>query len=193
MRKLLAGALALALLLAGCAGGPADQVLARYGDKEITRAAVDSYRRELAIADAQLAEGTDREIVDMILENVLLYEEAERRGCTAAQEEVDDWLAAVRTAYYDWPEEQGKQPIDEYCAEEGITAEEYFDRLAERLPGAISRLNVKNALAREYCEAHGLEYTTVDQPAEVQDYVRDYIDGLLAAHRDEIIYDRSVS
>ena len=192
MKKLLAGALALLLLLAGC-GGSADQVLARYGDKEITRAAVDSWRREFVIADAELAGSSDREIVDMILENLLLDEEAERRGCTATQEEVDDWLEAVRTAYYDWPEEQGRRTIDAYCAEAGLTAEEYFGRLAEQLPGTISRLNVKNAVAREYCEAHGLEFTTVNQPAEVQNYVRDYIDGLLAAHRDEIVYDRSVS
>ena len=194
MKKLMAGALVLMLLLAGCAGGgSADQVLARYGDKEITRAAVDSYRRELVIADAKLAGGTDREIIDILLENILLREEAERRGCAATQKEVDDWLAAVRMAYYDWPEEQGKEPIDEYCAEVGLTVEEYFDLLAEQLPGTISRLNVKNAVAREYCDAHGLEFTTVNQPAEVRDYVQDYIDDLLEAHRDEIVYDESVS
>ena len=194
MKRRMAGALALLLLLAGCAQtGPADQVLARYGDKEITRAAVDSYRRQLVIADAGLARGSDREIVDVILENILLYEEAERRGCTATQEEVDQWLEAVRMAYYDWPEEQGKQPIDEYCAEAGLTAEEYFDLLAEQLPRTISRINVKNAVAREYCEAYGLEFTTVNPPIEVRNYVQDYIDSLLAAHADEIVYDEAVS
>lgn len=100
-------------------------------------------------------------------------------------------MEAIKTSYYEnWG---GTEDIDEYCAYMEITVEEYFDTLAELLPRTLSRQNLKDAVGREYYEAHGIEFTKMNQPAEIQTYVQNYIDDLFLSHADEIVYDTSVS
>ncbi len=172
------------------------EVLARYKDYEITRSTVDDYLRQLNFLSGDTAEagnaGTgDREVIDLLLKNTILYEEAAARGCAATQEEVDEAMEAIKTSYYEnWG---GTEDIDEYCAYMEITVEEYFDTLAELLPRTLSRQNLKDAVGREYCEAHGIEFTKMNQPAEIQTYVQNYIDDLFRSHADEIVYDISVN
>ena len=172
------------------------EVLARYKDYEITRSAVDDYLRQMDYLIGDTADGGsvregDREIIDSMLKGTILYEEAAARGCTATQEDVDSAMEAIKTSYYEnWG---GTEDIDEYCAYMEITVEEYFDTLAELLPRTLSRQNLKDAVGREYCEAHGIEFTKMNQPAEIQTYVQNYIDDLFRSHAAEIVYDISVN
>ena len=172
------------------------EVLARYGAHEITRSAVDNYLRQMDYLIGDTADGGrsregDREIIDSMLKGTILYEEAVARGCAATQEEADEAMEAIKTSYYEnWG---GTEDVDEYCAYMEITVEEYFDTLAELLPRTLSRQNLKDAVGREYCEAHGIEFTKTNQPAEIQTYVQNYIDDLFLSHADEIVYDISVN
>lgn len=171
-------------------------VVARYRDHEVMRATVEYYRKMDALSESTAADGGsaregDREIIDSMLKGTILYEEAVARGYAATQEEVDETMEAIKTAYYEnW---SGAENIDEYCAGAGITVEEYFDLLTEQMPRTISRQKLKDAVGREYCEAHGIEFTKMNQPAEIQTYVQNYIDDLFLSHADEIVYDTSVS
>ena len=70
----------------------------------------------------------------------------------------------------------------------GITTEQYFDTVAEQLPRVMLRQRLRDTLGQEYCQQHRLEFTKVNPPEQMTEYVDQYLDGLLQAHRSEIKY-----
>ena len=155
-------------------------VLAEYHGHEVSRAMVD-YQQKLA------GGRSEREIVDTILRGYMMVEEAEARGLAATQEEIDEMVEAPRQAYESG--EMGENNVlDEYCAGLGITIEEYFAQLREQAPETLAHAKLRDALAREYCEAHGLEYRPGAQPDEVNAAVEAELDKLFEAHKGEIVY-----
>ena len=63
-----------------------------------------------------------------------------------------------------------------------------FDTVAEQLPRRMLRQRLRDTLGQEYCQQHGLEFTKVNPPEQMTEYVEQYLDGLLQAHRSEIKY-----
>lgn len=89
-----------------------DVVMAVYKEKTVMKSVVE-YQRKAQEALAGKPEGTgssDREIVDDILKNVILQEEAEQRGLMPTEEEVEQYLQETVYAAYAMPE--GKEGID---------------------------------------------------------------------------------
>ena len=115
-----------------------------------------------------------------------LLDEAEQRGLSVTQEEVDAELAGQRKNYEEY--EEVRSYIDDYCTKMGITTEQYFDTVAEQLPRVMLRQRLRDTLGQEYCQQHGLEFTKVNPPEQMTGYVEQYLDGLLQAHRSEIKY-----
>ncbi len=155
-------------------------LLAEYHGHEVTRAVVD-YRKKMGET------GSDREIVNTVLRGYMMVEEAEVRGLAATQEEIDEMVEAPRRAYESG--EMGENnALDEYCAGLGITIEEYFAQLREQAPENLAHAKLRDALAREYCEEHGLEYRLGAQPDEVNAAVEAALNALFEAHKAEIVY-----
>lgn len=147
------------------------------------------YQKQTQAALAGSASGetvSDREIVDDILKNVILLEEAENRGLTPSTEEVEQYLQETVYAAYELPE--GKEGIDAYCANAGITYDEYVDDQRAQAPKILAKWNLKEAIAKEYCQNHGLTYDRLNPPQEALDAVEEYLSSLLDEHKDDIIY-----
>lgn len=105
------------------------------------------------------------------------------RGLYPSQEEIDNLLESTRVAY---SFEDGKKQMDEFFVSAGITLEEYLDILAERAPRMLAKQELRDELDREYCAANGLEFTKVNPPAGMNDYVDQRIDELLESEMNSI-------
>jgi len=153
-------------------------VLAVYKDQTVLRSVVDYQKQtQAALAGVDPATLSDREVVDDLLKNALLLEEAEARGLTPTQEEIEQYLQeTVYTAY------------DNYCASAGISFEEYVADLRGQAPRFLAKAKLKEVVMEEYCQAHGLPYDRMNPPQEAQEAVEAYQDQLLADHQGEITY-----
>lgn len=164
-----------------------DPVLAVYKDQTVLRSVVDYQKQtQAALAGVDPAALSDQEVVDDLLKNALLLEEAEARGLTPTQEEIEQYLQETVYTAYALPE--GKEQIDTYCASAGISLEEYVADLREQAPRFLARAKLKEAVMEEYCQAHGLPYDPMTPPQEAQAAVEAYQDQLLADHQGEITY-----
>lgn len=165
-----------------------DTVAATYKEEKVMMSVVE-YQKQTQAALAGSASGetvSDREIVDDILKNVILLEEAENRGLTPSTEEVEQYLQETVYAAYELPE--GKEGIDAYCANAGITYDEYVDDQRAQAPKILAKWNLKETIAKEYCQNHGLTYDRLNPPQEALDAVEEYLSSLLDEHKDDIIY-----
>lgn len=169
-------------LFAGC--GSKDPVLAKYKDTEITRSLVDHWKE----VKRQLGGGavSDKDMVDEILVNTIMLDEAESRGLSVTQEEIDAMLQSQHDNYDAF--EEIRTIIDDYCKEQDMTTEQYFAVLEEQIPRSILRQKLRDALGEEYCAEHGLTFTKVNPPQEMTDYVDAYLDGLLDTYSAYITY-----
>ena len=165
----------------------APTVYAKYGDIIITADWVD-YNRKMNILRGDAAaekHKTDFDIVNRIIENEILFEEAKRRGLSATEEEINAMVNGAIGAY-SLPE--GKEMIDAYLKGAGITFEEYLAMLREQAPRTIARQKLKDAIGREYCEAHGLEFTKMNPPAEMVAAQEAFIQKLFEENKHKIEY-----
>ena len=176
----------LLLFLTACQKQTADDpVVASYKDTQITQSEV-AYEKQNLIGTTGNEAVSDADALDRILLNLIMLDEAEQRGLSVTQEEVDAELAGQRKNYKDY--EEVRTYVDDYCAKMGITTEQYFDTVAEQLPRRMLRQMLRDALGQEYCAQHGLEFTKVNPPEQMTEYVDQYLDDLLEAHRAEIKY-----
>lgn len=116
-----------------------DVVMAVYKEKTVMKSVVE-YQRKAQEALAGKPEGTgssDREIVDDILKNVILQEEAEQRGLMPTEEEVEQYLQETVYAAYAMPE--GKEGIDAYCASAGITLRRICGKFARSSAQSVGK------------------------------------------------------
>ena len=170
-------------LFAGC-GSSKDPVLATYKDTEITRSLVDHWKEVKRQFGG--AEVSDKEAVDELLINNIMLDEAETRGLSVSQEEIDAMLQSQHDNYENY--EEIRAIIDDYCKEQDLTTEQYFAVLEEQVPRSILRQKLRDALGEEYCAEHGLTFTKVNPPQEMTDYVDAYLDGLLDTYSAYITY-----
>lgn len=183
-----------ALGTGGCSGGtegqadPAgDAVAATYRGEPIMQSVVENQKETAELRNNTAAEAvSEREIIDRIIANMIVLEEAEEWGLTATEEEVETFLADTVYASYEMPE--GKEIIDSYCASAGLTYEEYVQSVREQAPKIIAKAKWEEAVAREYCDANGIEVDSMNPGQEVIDAVNDRKAELLEANRGDIVY-----
>lgn len=162
-------------------------VYAKYGDIIITADAVEYNRQLHSLLSNAAAEKhkTDFDIINRIIIDQILFEEAERRGLLATEEEINAMVNGAINAY-SLP--QGKEMIDPFLEGAGITFDEYIAMLREQAPRTIARQKLKDAVGREYCEAHGLEFTKMNPPAEMVAAQEAFIQKLFEENTHKIEY-----
>lgn len=160
-----------------------EEVVAEYKGQPILASQLAQWRESYRLTGAQPP--SDQELLRQLVENLVLEEEAKRRGLAATQDEIDDMVQSVKDSY-ELPE--GKEILDNYCKNAGITLEQYFDQVREVAPSILARRKLETALGQEYCQEHGLEYTTVNPPKELTEAVDQAIEELVQAQSDGIQY-----
>lgn len=160
-----------------------EEVVAEYKGQAILASQLAQWRGSYQLMGTQPP--SDGEILRQMVEDMVLEEEANRRGLAATQEEIDDMVQSVKDSY-ELPD--GKEILDNYCKNAGISIEEYFDQVREVAPSILARRKLETALGEEYCREHGLEYTTVNPPKELTEAVDQAMEELIQAQADEIQY-----
>ena len=189
--SLLLAASVLAGLLTGCAEKTAvqedDPIIASYGETEIRQSLVDYEKKNLQALNGT-TDVSSREATEQLLFNLAMLDEAEQLGLRVTQEEADAAFAAQKQNYE--TSDEVRQYVDDWCKQTGVTLEDYFSAVQEQLPRVILRQKLRNALGEAYCEAHGLSFTKVNPPAEMEAYVQNYLDSLLDKYCAKITYYR---
>ena len=170
----------LLFLLSACGEAPGEDVAATFRGEPISRELVALYQ--------EYSDGSpsDRDIVNLIVSQQILKEEAEARGMTATEEEVQQFLQDTAYASYEMPE--GKAIIDEYCQSQGITFDQYIERLRQQAPATIVKAKLEEAVAREYCERNNIPFDALNPTNDVRQAIADYETGLWDENKKEIKY-----
>lgn len=166
----------------------ATDVIAEYGSHKITKGTIDYYRNMQSLGyggDSTNSIVDDRTIANQLILNIILEEEARRLGLAATDDEVEEMFKAVLLSY-EIPD--GKAFIDDYCKGAGITVQEYFKLVLEQLPETITRQKLKDEIGRNYCKENEIEFTKVNQPREMKDYVNQQLDDLFESRKAQIVY-----
>lgn len=66
--------------------------------------------------------------------------------------------------------------------------EDYLEDMRTQLPATISKQKLEDAIAKEYCDKHGIAFTKVNQPKEVSDAVAEFKNEVFLENCDDIIY-----
>ena len=170
---------------AEASGRTDDPVIAAFKGTEIRQSRIDYEKQIMTVMEGRTTAG-DAQALNRRLRNLAMLEEAERRGLTVTQEEVNYELNGQRQLYAD--EEGVREMLDDYCENAGITIEQHFSMQEELMPHYILRQKLRDALGQEYCAQHGLEFTRVNPPQEMLDYLSRYLEGLLDTYRADITY-----
>lgn len=129
---------------------------------------------------------TDREIIDAILKNVMLEEEAQNRGIHVTEKDVEAFLAS--TVYASYEMEEGKASIDAYCEDAGLTFDEYVASVREAAPSIIRKAKLERDIAETYCKEHSLVFDERNPSQEIRDAVKEEENAIFEAHKHEIQY-----
>ena len=86
------------------------------------------------------------------------------------------------------PLPDGKSTLDEYLRTLGGSLGDYLDLVREQALEKLTRERVREALARDYCSEHGIDFDLDHLPEEASRAVGEKIDGLIESHRGEIEY-----
>lgn len=162
-----------------------EKVLATYDGEPITSTVVEYYKNMTILNNSTNSLKTDRDVVDYIIMNMILTDEATRLGISASDSDIEAFVSnAIRA--YEIPE--GKKVLDAYFEGAGITMEEYLEYLREQAPSIIARQRLKDEIGRQYCEENGLEFTKVNPPVGMEDAQEEYINKLFEDNKDKIEY-----
>lgn len=164
-----------------------DTVAAMFHGTVITKEQVERNRKVRQLYPESLdSDLSDKELVDTIVRGLIMVEEAERIGVEATQEEIDETLRLQRETYDTYPD--AKKNVDEYCTGMNMTVEEYFTLMETELYDTVSQQKLRDEYGREYCKKNGLEFTKVNPPQEMTDYIEKQVETLIAKHKDDVVY-----
>lgn len=160
------------------------QTAATYKDYTVTMADI-SYNQKTD--ENSYTVESDFDIAKRLITNDILRDEAERKGLTATDAEIENSIDGVRESYA-IPE--GKAEVDKYLAATGQTFDEYLDTLRAMFPAMLERQKLKEWFGRDWCGKNGLEYKQGKSwnNSELTMAWEIYCDRLYSAHSGEIIY-----
>lgn len=163
------------------------EILATYSGTPITATVVEYHKKMniLKTDDAVAEHDTDIEIINSIVRNMILFDEATRLGLIASNEEIDAMVNNTRNVY-NHPD--GKKMMDEYLQGAGLTLDEYLDNIREQAPRVIARQKLLDAYGKQYCQQNGLEFSKVNPPKEMVEAQDAYIQALFDANSSKIEY-----
>lgn len=153
---------------------------ARYREHTVTWQQVERFRSVLSLL-GEKGETDDRTLVDRILKGYILLDEAKAMGVTVSESEVAQRLNEL-------PLPDGKSTLDEYLKTLGGSLQGNLEILTLRARSALTLERLREAMERDYCREHGIDFDLDRLPEEVSRAVSEKIDGLIESHRDEIEY-----
>ena len=162
-----------------------DPIIATYKDQEISQSLMEYEKQNMELIGGG-SEVSDRDATNRPLMNLAMLDEAKSLGISVTNDEVNDALSAQHKNYDEI--EEVREYIDDFCAAAGITIEQYFSIIEDQLPRVILRQKLRDELGKEYCEQHNLEFTKVNPPQQMQEYVDNYLNNLLTKYSAEITY-----
>ncbi len=158
------------------------RIVAQYGESVFTDKDVNLRIEMNRVTGGDLSEkDTEEEAVEQLALGKMMLEEADKLGLTAAQEEIEQFLAEQKSAYEESAEI--KTYLDEYCAGAGMTIEEYWALLEAFAPETVTRQKLKGQILEDYRAEH-----PDASEEEVSEAWNDYEQALLDQHRSEIVY-----
>ena len=176
MKKLFFILLALTCLTAcGKAETPPEGAVARVGDEYIHAEAVEGDRL-LGVS------GTDREITEDKVLNMLMLLEAEKLGLAATDEEIAEFMSYQEQV---WFSPSVREQIEAMYEPLGIDFEGYKAMVLETAPKAIARQKLRDHYGQEYCDKNGLQFTKVNPPAEMTGYADEQLQKLWSKYKGE--------
>ena len=159
---------------------------ATYHDNIITKSTLDLQRKtRILLLNESVDNLSDYQIVNMLVKNMMLLEEAERLGLTATQAEIDSLVEDTKRNY-ELPEI--KKVLDDYCRGAEISIDDYFALIEDYAPSIIAKQKLRIEIGRQYCEKNGLEFFTNNPSQEMLDAIEDYFDTLFEQNKDQIVY-----
>lgn len=163
------------------------KIVAQYHEHNITAADVEYYRNMNIMRDEETAKkySSDIDVINRIVEDIILYEEAEKLKLKATDSEINEMIDNAILAY-SIPE--GKNMMDSYLSGAEITFEEYLELLRKKAPVIIAKQKVINEVGKQFCENNGLVYTNINPPKEMLKAQDEYLNNLLKEHLSEITY-----
>ena len=174
IRRALATLVVGLAVAAGCSrgGAPAPEAGPRPPARVNGEAVgADAVRRELSQLAAGDAAPPTAELrhraLDAVVERALVLQEAQRRGATVKDEEVEHAFGALRAEY-------PPAAFEELLAQQKTSAAEVRTRLGEQLrmervvADALAKVKVSDAEVRTYYDAHGDEFARGEQVKVLQ-------------------------
>ena len=153
---------------------------ARYREHEVSWAQVDRTRAMLSLL-GEKGEADDKTLVDRILQGYILADEAKALGLSVSESEAAKTLSEL-------PLPDGKSSLQDYLNTLGGSLQGYMDILRQQALRTLTLDRLREALSRDYCAEHGIDFDVDKLPEEVSRAVSEKIDGLIESHRDEIEY-----
>lgn len=162
------------LLLCACGQkeAPPEGAVARVGEEYIYSETIESDR---LIG----ASGTDREIAEGKVLNMLMLLEAENLGLEATQDEIDEFMASQEKA---WQIAGVQEQIEQLYAPLGISFDEYKQMVFEMAPNTIARQKLRNLYSEEYSENNSFDSTEIAPSGQMTEYAvkqAEYVDEQL--------------
>lgn len=167
----------------GVTTNDASDVAVKFRDHELTVGEVEYTRDVNAILSG--SSQSLRETAKQMMTNYVMLFEAQELGISATQEEIDALVNNTRQTY-ELPE--GKAMMDEFLTGAGISLEEYLEAIEAQAPNTITRQKLKNYYGELWCTENGVEFTNVNPPQEMMDYIDEMLEGIYEKYEDEIIY-----
>ena len=164
-----------------------NDLCATFRGKSITKATVEYQRNALGETTSNnLGQLTDYDIVNQIVLNYIMQDEAEIMGLTPSSEEIEAFVEDQKTIYENYPDAQ--KAVDQYCEGAQISLDEYFEIIKEHTSAIIAKQRLRDEIGKEYCEENGLEFTKFIPPPEMLDAIDAYLEELFLQYKDEIVY-----
>ena len=165
-----------------------DGIVAIYKDNIVTTTDVEYYRALIPniYGDTELPSLKDKSVIDYILNEKILVEEATQRGLTVTEEEIDAFLNYCVFDYYNTTD--GKQFYDDYCTAAGMSFEEYASQLREQTPSILLKSKLKDSIAKNYCIENSLDYDEMNYPQDAHDMLDQELNDIFDSHKGEIQY-----
>lgn len=163
-----------------------ESVAAVYGDIEISMGTVEYYK-SIAELTGNEQYASDRNVVNMIVRNIVLVNEAEERGLTATEDEINAQISATKQ----WYEENDvvKKGIDDFCAGAGISVNEYYEIIQAQIPATIARAKLVNYFQQESENTMVVNSSINDSMNQnVQDIASQELDRIVSQELSKVVY-----
>lgn len=160
------------------------QTAATYKDYTVTMADI-AYNQKMD--ENSYTVESDFDIAKRLITNDILRDEAESKGLTASDAEIEDSIEAERESC---AVPEVKDQVDKYLAATGQTFDEYLDTLRAMFPAMLERQKLKEWFGRDWCGKNGLKYEsgTSWNNSELTAAWDGYCDSLYSAHSGGITY-----